>query len=297
MPIVKVEKTLSSEERRRLIDELEKLGSGKLLEDLKRTLLKNLPPQLLNDKEFLSRYLLLAAVLDQQAESNSARGTVSMLYNEYGYQFFMDPKSYLDKIHEIVGKALKTYRPKVRVLRMKITSITLSRIGGYMLAIHSLALRYGGLLGYFRRFQNPKDLLERGILGEIMFSSLLYEKAARLYVGWVTHPDLPVSVYGTSIPRNSIPMVVNGHVGKVMARTGFLEKVSVEDLERKIIEAEKERSRIERLVESVKPNGDFFAIDYGAFLVGINYCHEEKPDCSRCILNTLCKKNIEIRAY
>jgi len=296
MPIVKISNVLQIENKKLLLDMLEEIGSKNIIEDLKKTLLGVLSIELLNNKEFLTRYLLLAAILDQQAESESARQTVKRIFQNYGYGFFMSPQEYFNKIHEIVRFALNTYSPKARVIRMKKEGITFLRIGGFMLTVYNLSHRFGGLVEYFKRYENPITLLNKGILEEPLLSGLLYEKAARLYVGWITHPQLFVKIYGESIPRNSIPMVINGHVTKVLTRTGFLNSVHIEK-ERMIVEAEEERPRIEKEVKIVKPHGDIFFIDYGAFLIGIKYCHEETPNCKQCPLDTICLKNITFRAY
>jgi hypothetical protein len=91
MPTVKIPYVLHSNERRSLLDMLEKIGSRNIAEDLKKTLLDILSHELLNNKEFLVRYFLLAAILDQQAESESARQTVKRIFQNYGYEFFMKP--------------------------------------------------------------------------------------------------------------------------------------------------------------------------------------------------------------
>jgi hypothetical protein len=67
MPTVKIPYVLQSNERKLLLDMLEKIGSRSFAEDLKKTLLGILSHDLLNNKEFLARYFLLAAILDQQA--------------------------------------------------------------------------------------------------------------------------------------------------------------------------------------------------------------------------------------
>ena len=69
-------KPLSNVQRNQLLKNLEKIGFKHLKNDLYNTLLSNLPSNLLSDKEFLARYLLLAAILDQQAESNTAKITI-----------------------------------------------------------------------------------------------------------------------------------------------------------------------------------------------------------------------------
>jgi endonuclease III len=297
MPVERVHKVLSQDNKKLLLSKLEDIGARNIVEDLRRSLLEGLDSSLLNDKEFMLRYLLLTTVLDQQAESESARRTVRSIAQKYGYKFFMNPREYFDNIRDAIQLALGTYEPRARVLRMKKEGITLLRIGGFMLAVNSLSLRFGGLFSYFRQYRTPYELLNRGMLGEPLLSGLLYEKAARLYVGWITHPQLFIRIYGESVPRNTIPMVVNGHVTKVLARTGFLDRVSVESRDNMIVEAERERGRIENEVKRVKPDGDLFSIDYGAFFIGIRYCHERNPNCAQCPLNTICSRNTEFRAY
>jgi len=106
----KIERRLSNDERKELLKELEKIGVENVRKDLESTLLWGSPDlrdetkqelrKLINDKEFLIRYLLLAAVLDQQAESETARKTVRNLFEKYGYEFFMKPESYFNKIYK-----------------------------------------------------------------------------------------------------------------------------------------------------------------------------------------------------
>ena len=83
------------------------------------------------------------------------------------------------------------------------------------------------LTNYLSSFKTPHDMLD-GILNNTFFKGLLYEKAARMYVGWISHPNLFVDISNGAWPPSSIPMVINGHVCKVLARTGFLDEVSVE---------------------------------------------------------------------
>jgi len=297
MPIIRIQRVLTQNEKRELVEKLEEIGRSNIYKDFEETLLRGLAQENVSNKEFLVRYLLLAAVLDQQADSESARRTVREIYSNYGVDFFLNPEKYLPHVNEVVELALKTYEPKVRVLRMKKVGITLLRVGGYMVSVYNLSVRYGSLLNYYRLFKNPRELLEKGILREIMLTGLLYEKASRLYVGWITHPLLPVRVYGEGVEKSKIPMVVDGHVAKVMARAGLLSRVSVENTKNMIIEAEKERLEIEREVIKAKPSGDPFLVDYGAFYIGIKYCHEENPECHKCPINAICRGNIEIRAY
>ena len=298
MPLERVPKVLQLHQKRGLLIVLERIGSENIAKDLQSSLLNIInDPNLLNNKEFLLRYLLLAAILDQQAESDSARETLKRITQVYGADFFMNPQTYFDKVYDILNTALSVYKPRARVIRMKSEGIALLRIGGFLLAVHSISLRFEGLHQYFTRFKNPTTLLEQGILSNPLLSALLFEKAARLYVGWITHPQLFVKLYGDNIRRNSIPMPVDGHVAKVFARAGFLTTVNIESKSTMIIEAEKERERIEKEVKALKTDADTFAIDYGAFLIGIKYCNDANPKCYECPLNKICNKNIMFKAY
>ncbi len=294
MPRIQL-KQLPDPDKLKLIKRLEDIGKKKLRRDLYDTLLYVLSKDLLSNKEFLSRYLLLAAVLDQQAETGSARDTVITIYNECDEDFFLNPGVYVNKIYDLFEKVKDVYKVKSRVIRMKKEGMLLLRLGGYLLTLVNIEGRYKSLVDYLMLFKTPESLLN-GILSDVLLSGLFYEKAARMYVGWVTHPDLYISVYGR-IPVNTIPMVVNGHVCKVFARTGLLNSVLIEDVERPIVKAENERRNIERLTRRYYPQGDFFMIDYGAFYIGIKYCGEKDPQCNECPINELCLKNTTVRAY
>jgi endonuclease III len=298
MPLERVPKVLQPHQKRELLDILERIGSENLVKDLQSSLLNIInDTDLLSNKEFLLRYLLLAVVLDQQAESDSAREALKRIMQIYGANFFMSPQMYFDKIYEMLNVVLKVYKPRVRVIRMKSEGVTLLRIGGFLLAVHGISLKFGGLYQYFVQFRNPATLLEQGILSNPLLSALLFEKAARLYVGWITHPQLFVKLYGDNVRKSSIPMPVDGHVAKVFVRTGFLATVNIESKSTMIIEAEKERERIEKEVLALKPDADTFAIDYGTFLVGIKYCNDANPRCYECLLNKICNKNTMFKAY
>lgn len=93
----------------KLLEALEGLGKQRLKNDLYNSLLQRLDPEDLKNKEFLARYLLLAAVMDQQAESVSARETVMRIYESYGKAFFINPEKFvndLEGVFEIGDRAL-----------------------------------------------------------------------------------------------------------------------------------------------------------------------------------------------
>lgn len=293
MPRVKLNQLVLSK-RIELLEMLEEIGRRRLKDDLYNSLLYILSTEDLNDKEFLSRYLLLAAILDQQAESDSARRLALEIYRGYGRDFFLHPQRYIADFDPIMNLAINLYQPKTRVLRIKKEGMVLLRLGGFLLAMLSIERRYGGSINYLKRSGSPKELLQ-AILNNPYLSGLLYEKAARMYVGWISHPKLYIALFGNISP-SSIPMVINGHVCKVLSRAGFLDYVLVES-DRPIVKAEDERNRIEMLVHSIYPHGDPFMIDYGAFYIGINYCGEENPQCGKCPINSICLRNTYVRAY
>jgi endonuclease III len=298
MPLERVPKVLQRQQKIEMLSILERIGVDNLAKDLQSSFLNIVnDPSLLSDKEFLLRYLLLAAILDQQAESDTARQALKRIVQVYGADFFMNPQKYFDKIREVLDTVLNVYKPRARVIRMKSEGVALLRVGGFLLTVHNISLKFEGLYQYFTKFKSPSTLLENGILSNPLLSALLFEKAARLYVGWITHPQLFIKLYGENIQKSSIPMPVDGHVAKVFTRTGFLTTVNTENENTKIIEAEKERERIEKEVKALKPDADTFAIDYGAFLIGIKHCNDANPKCYECPLNKICNKNTMFKAY
>lgn len=295
MPRVNVPRRLSTQ-KVNLLKLLEDIGRQVIIPHMNQTLLYPLHKQHLYDKEFLSRYLLLAATLDQQADSPSARRTVVEIYRQFGVDFFLNPQAYVGGLQPVLGIVRAIYRPKTRVIRIKHGAICFLRVGGYLLSLINLTNQYGGLLQYFSIYQSPKDLLD-ALLNNVFISGILYEKATRMYVGWISHPDLWIDISGGKWKVSDIPMVVNGHVCKILARSGFLPNVLVENTTKMIVKAENERGGIENLVKTIYPGGDYFMIDTGAFYIGINYCDEINPSCVRCPINNICAKNTAFRAY
>jgi len=294
MPRVRLNK-LPHHLKLELLKMLEQMGAENLKNDLYKSLLHVLPRDELDDKEFLSRYLLLVSILDQQAESDSARRTVVEIYKNFGREFFMNPRKYVTDLDPVISLAIKVYQPKTRFVRIKSEGIILLRVGGFLLAMISIERRHRGLVAYLKSRGSPREMLS-AILNDIYLRGLLYEKAARMYVGWISHPKLFVNLFDGAVHPSSIPMVVNGHVCKVLARTGFLDSVLVEEGE-PIVKAEDERRRIESLVRGLYPQGDYFMIDYGAFYIGTKFCDETNPKCGICPIKHVCMRNVDVRAY
>lgn len=296
MPRIRVSKTLSFHEKQSLLKILEDFGNAKFNSYMQESLLYPLSPHLLKDKEFLSRYLLFSAILDQQADSASARTTVIQIYNNCGTNFFLNPSNYLTKLYDVIRLASRHYIPKARVMRMKTEGFLLLRIGGFLLSLTNIVGQYGSLLQYFGQAPSPRDLLNL-ILNDVLLKGLLYEKAARMYTGWISHPNLWINISSGKWKVYEIPMAINGHVCKVLARSGFLSDVLVENTETMIVKAEDERNRIENEVSYIRSITDRFMIDFAAFYIGISYCKEQQPLCINCPINPLCNKDIRFRAY
>lgn len=296
MPRIKIPNTLSREYKQQLLKELENIGMSNLINYMFQKLLSVLSHEHLQNKEFLSRYLLLAAVLDQQADSESAKETVVRIYTSFGADFFLKPYNYLNKLYDVIKFATGLYKPKTRVLRMKNEALILLRIGGFLLAVYNIENKYGSMIGYFSQATTPRKLLEL-IQSDCLLSGLLYEKAARMYTGWISHPKLWINLSSGRWEPDEIPMPINGHVCKVLARTGFLKYVLVEDTRKFIVKAEDERENIEIEVNNTYPSGDRLMIDFGAFYIGLNYCDEIQPKCNICPIDKLCMKNTQLRAY
>lgn len=189
MPRVSTQRKLPYSQKISLLKLLEGVGNQQITSYMSQNLLYPLPAQLLQDKEFLSRYLLLAATLDQQADSSSARNTVIQLYNQFGSDFFLKPNIFIERLHAVLKTVGMHYKPKTRVVRIKHEAIGFLRIGGYLLSLINLTNLHGGLLPYFSKSKSPKDLLHT-FLSDPFINGILYEKATRMYVGWLSHPNL-----------------------------------------------------------------------------------------------------------
>jgi len=61
------------------------------------------------DKEFLARCLLLAAILDQHADSVSARKTVTKIYEVYRESFFITPWNHINDFNKLMNLIMQPY--------------------------------------------------------------------------------------------------------------------------------------------------------------------------------------------
>jgi hypothetical protein len=85
-----------------MISILEKVGRILQPFDLK-IIFDELPKEVASDKEKLVRFLLLTAILDQQAESPSARKTAINIYKILNDDLFYKPQTALIKLDKLVS--------------------------------------------------------------------------------------------------------------------------------------------------------------------------------------------------
>lgn len=297
-----VGRVLSSQETRSILSVLEAIGRG-VQRTLMRDLLAGLPREVLASDEYVARYLLLVAVLDQQAESPSARASARRIVEKFGTDVFAKPEEVMlrfDELEELDSKRIYRISPAIGRATTRFAWIVL-RVGGFL--IYNLQLNRNGisLRERLAECESPGAALSY-LHSSPLMRHLLREKAARMYVAWMGHPDFGIDVSGGRWEVEGFPMIVNGHVGKVFARTGMLPEVEVESLNRQserfgIVKAAEMRGRIERLVRS--EGFDCVRVDTGAFTVGTEYCADRASEarCDACPLRASCARNMDWRAY
>ncbi len=291
---------------------------GKVLQPLELAdIINNLPEEVASDKEKLTRFLLLTAFLDQQAESPSARKTAINVYTVFGDNLFFKPQSCLMQINRLVPLKEK-YKISPAIGRV------LPRFGWFV-------LRVGGFLTY-EMMLNKANLSEK--LGRCktpgeataflhsnpLVESILREKAVRMYISWIGHPNLGIDVSNGKWHKALFEMPVDGHVGKIFARTGLVSEIIHEAKKGSssrwnVIVASSMRPSIQEATN--KNSGDCIMVDHGAFQIGINCCPDNLEgiacdSCPRasfcqikpkigcegyCMLRDYCKRNLTWRAY
>jgi hypothetical protein len=294
---------------------LEAIGrnlQSKELEDL----LTKLPKELLNDKEKIIRFLLLTAFLDQQAESPTARTTAVRIYEIFGNDLFDNPIKVLHDLNKLASiKSEYKISPAVGRVMPRFAWFVL-RVGGFL--AYELMLNGRPLLDELSSCATPIDAVAK-LQENATVESVLRDKAARMYISWVGHPELNIDISSNKWNKSDFLMPVDGHVGKVFCRTGMVHEVIHEgkpdsSLRWNVIIAADMRDSIQRLVNSF--HKDTIMVDQGAFQVGLNCCPDNlkgiccdkcsKLTCKvnqsstkdrKCVLAHLCKQNLTWRAF
>lgn len=297
MVIVDVGKTTSDRETKALITEMEKIGKKGIS---KESILGDLS---FENEEHTLRFLLLNAILDQQAESPTARKSAKFIYDQYGSSLFDDPVKVMkdfQKVFPLDTKKIYRISPAIGRATNRKGWITF-RMGGFL--IYELRLNENNisLSKKFAEFSKPKQAIDH-LRQSKLIQGLLREKAMRMFISWVGHPAYELDVSNGKWKLSDFYMPVNGHVGKVFSRTGILEKTVVETTKegsnrKDIIRATKLRDPIQEIVSSRE--ADCLAVDHGAYRIGSEFCAEnpDGTDCSNCPLQRDCKRNMRWHAY
>jgi len=291
---------------------------GKILQPLELTdMINNIPKEVFSDKEKLTRFLLLAAFLDQQAESPSARKTAINIYKIFGDNLFFSPKSCLVQIDKLVPlKEGYKVSPAIGRVLPRFGWFVL-RVGGFL--TYEMMLNKASLSEKLGQCKSPKEATAF-LHSNPLVESILREKAVRMYISWIGHPDLRIDVSNGRWNKSLFEMPVDGHVGKIFSRTGLVSEIVHEGKEGSgsrwnVIVASDMRPFIQEMTN--KYSKDCIMVDHGAFQIGINCCPDNLEgiacdSCPRatfcqikpkigckgyCMLRDYCKRNLVWRAY
>jgi hypothetical protein len=282
-----------------------------------KALINSLPREINDDIEKITRFLLLVAILDQQAESPSARLTAINIYNVFGDELFNKPQNVLLRMDKLVPlKGGYKISPAIGRVLPRFGWMVL-RVGAFL--IYEMSLNHKRFSANLSQLSSPREaaqLLENNPVLE----AVLRDKARRLFISWVGHPALGLDVSQGKWKTSDFEMPVDGHVGKIFSRTGIVSQVIHEAKEGKgtrwnVISASEMRPMIQEVVNNY--SNDCIMVDYGAFQIGFNCCPDNLVDIScdsckkfescqiasligckeHCILKEFCKRNLTWRAY
>lgn len=280
----------SDKEIKSMISILENVGRILQPLDLK-DIFSGLPIGVVLDKEKMTRFLLLVAFMDQQAESPTARRTAVNIYNAFGDDLLFKPQSILLRMDKLVSlKNEYKISPAIGRVLPRFGWMVL-RVGGFL--IYEMALGDRRLSEELGRCDTPADAISF-LYSNPLVESVLRDKAVRMYISWIGHPDLGIDVSNGRWEKSLFEMPVDGHVGKIFSRTGMVSEVIHErrkgkDKRWNIIVASKMRPSIQE--QTRKYSSDPIMVDHGAFRIGFNCCPDnlEGMSCNHCPRATVCK--------
>ncbi|MBS7281078.1 MAG: hypothetical protein KIH09_14785 [Candidatus Freyarchaeota archaeon] len=303
-------------EKEQIISILERVG--RILQPLELVqIINDLPKEMVLDKEKLTRFLLLIAFLDQQAESPSARKTAIRIYNLFGDDLFFKPQQCLIQINKLVAvKDDYKISPAIGRVLPRFGWFVL-RVGGFL--IYEMMLNKDKLSDRLAQFKTPEEATAF-LQGNPLVESILREKAVRMFISWIGHPDLAIDVSHGRWNKALFEMPVDGHVGKIFSRSGLVSEVIHEGKEGSggrwnVIVASKMRPTIQEVTNNY--SDDCIMVDHGAFQLGIHCCPDNLvgmacDSCPRasvcqiklkigcegyCLLRDFCERNLTWRAY
>jgi len=301
--------SLSDEEKNKLLLILEKQGKTKWFKRWKKHMAfpNNMNPlsKEKNEQEKVLRFLLLRALINQQAKFEKVREMSIKISEEFTDVLLFEPhripESELFKVFKNVAGEKGSLLYRVGALGgIKPISLFAYRFKAYEGFIKWLnesnqfffdliisQLKNKKAFNLFE-FLNTHPILEAGWVGND-------PKACRMFVNWVVF--LLNEIWKQEISKmEDTLMIVDGHVAKVFCRSGLLEEVLYEKSRPYIIQASKMRLQIERIVSE---SGRIpFYVDNGAFyLFEDDFCTDLNPDCQNCPINKICKKYTKWTAY
>lgn len=303
MPI-KYQEDLPDEIKNKLLRFLNNYGKSGWLKIWKKHMA--LPDNLsLKDREKILRYILIRAIINQQAITSKVEELTVKLYEKFKIKLLKEPwnidmEDYLKVFMEVGGpKGSKIYR--VGVLGgIKPASLFVYRYVTYSSYIKYLEKAKVTIEDIVKRAKNVRQLYDKFRNDEILYVGWVGNdpKACRMLVNWITY--LYTNIWKkikTNLKMKDTLMIVDGHVGKIFARTGLLRRIKYEKRRPYIIQAAKMRLDIEKLVSSYPKLSPFY-VDNGAYYLFRNgYCQEKNPKCAICPIDNYCLKYIKWTAY
>lgn len=310
-----VEVEASETEVQSMLNILEQVG--KVLQPLDlATCMTGLSSNVTGDRERIIRFLLMVALLDQQAESPTARLTARRIYDKFGDDLFFSPQAVLVRMHTLVSlKGDYKISPAIGRVLPRFGWMVL-RVGAFL--IYEMMINKKKLSDELGKLATPGDAVSF-LQSNAVLEAVLREKATSMFISWVGHPDLGIDVSKGRWRVSDFQMPVDGHVGKVFSRTGMLSEIVHEGKPGSsgrwnIIQASNMRPLIQAVVNEY--GNDCIMVDHGAFRIGWNCCPDNlqgmtcdscpKLGCEiaslinckgRCLLADYCKRNLTWRAY
>jgi len=260
-----------------------------------------MPP--LKDPEFLARNVLLWSIMNRGARVETVNKALEQLFAQLGPDLYIKPEILFSCFDELSERLFSLgYRIRYVGIQVKSEETLLARFASYSFFIQRLKDEANSLLRYLSSFNSPSECEEQ--MSKQHLLGTMTRKAIRLFLGFVGHPLLGkrLSIVNDGWPKWGSEMFlvpVDGHVGKVFARTGLLAKVRAEN--DKVVAFEMDKA-INALVKGFsKLIQDPFLINVGAYSIGQFCCKDEKPTCelkgcpsTNCPYTQSCPKNCPI---
>jgi hypothetical protein len=207
----------SGGEIKEMLNILERVG-GLLQPAALAGAIESVPTEIREDQEKLTRFLLLVALLDQQAESPTALLTATRIYHSFGDLLFSSPQAVLARMHTLINlKDDYKISPAIGRVLPRFAWIVL-RVGAFL--IYELIFNNKKLSDELRKCATPYEAADF-LAGNAVLAAVLREKARFMFISWVGHPDLGIDVSNGKWAKSLFLMPVDGHVGREGVVNGY----------------------------------------------------------------------------